>query len=306
MTGSSMREVSAVTESKRQALVLTQHGSVAADLVSACKRAGVTPSLLTLAGMRSGSADRKLVRMRREQSERILQIGLRTRTSVHVAPDYAELKRIILSFKPTLLVVRGFPLRLDVEILDAAELGGVNFHPSPLPQFRGKYPLQHMLVAGEPHVMMTGHWMTPDLDCGPILERAEGDALPASTVEELWASTDEVGRQIYGRVIARALDGAVGWVQEQEKASEANDFPRGFLCLDAERTDRTMLMRYVLAGQLGTPNPRPVCLHLAGGERLSVVGVRDDSSEGISVSLASEQKCVVMIGTSEGVDDDCQ
>jgi methionyl-tRNA formyltransferase len=69
-----------------------------------------------------------------------------------------------------LIVAVSFGLFVPPRILNSAEYGGVNVHPSLLPEFRGPAPLHHTLLAGETHTGVTLQTLHPErFDHGAIL-----------------------------------------------------------------------------------------------------------------------------------------
>ena len=48
----------------------------------------------------------------------------------------------------------------------------VNIHPSWLPDFPGLHPQRQALETGKPFAGRTVHWMTPEIDAGPIIAQA--------------------------------------------------------------------------------------------------------------------------------------
>jgi len=61
----------------------------------------------------------------------------------------------------------------------------LNIHPSLLPSFRGLRPQQQALDAGVRIAGCTVHFVTPELDAGPIVAQAAVPVLPDDTAETL-------------------------------------------------------------------------------------------------------------------------
>lgn len=69
-----------------------------------------------------------------------------------------------------LIVAVSFGLFVPPRILKSAKYGGINVHPSLLPEFRGPAPLHHVLIAGEPFTGVTLQTLHPEkFDHGAIL-----------------------------------------------------------------------------------------------------------------------------------------
>jgi methionyl-tRNA formyltransferase len=79
----------------------------------------------------------------------------------------------VAAAKPDLLVVCDFGQILSSDALAVAPLGGINLHGSLLPAYRGAAPVQWALLSGDTVTGVSVIHMTPRLDGGPILAKAE-------------------------------------------------------------------------------------------------------------------------------------
>jgi formyltetrahydrofolate deformylase len=84
-----------------------------------------------------------------------------------------------------------------------ASLAGraINIHHSFLPSFVGAHPYQKAHERGVKLIGATAHYVTPELDAGPIIEQDVGRVDHAMSAEEFVA----IGRDIEANVLARAL-----------------------------------------------------------------------------------------------------
>jgi len=83
----------------------------------------------------------------------------------------------------SLVVAVSFGLFVPPRIINSTEFGGVNVHPSMLPDFRGPAPLQHTLLAEETHIGVTLQTLHPEkFDHGRILAQTQypGFGIPKS------------------------------------------------------------------------------------------------------------------------------
>jgi formyltetrahydrofolate deformylase len=76
----------------------------------------------------------------------------------------------------------------------------INIHHSFLPSFKGAKPYHQAHERGVKIIGATAHYVTPDLDEGPIIEQETARVNHAMSPDELIA----VGRDIESRVLARA------------------------------------------------------------------------------------------------------
>ena len=77
----------------------------------------------------------------------------------------------------------------------------INIHHSFLPSFKGAKPYHQAHERGVKIIGATGHYVTPDLDEGPIIEQETERVSHALSTEDLVA----VGRDVEARVLARAV-----------------------------------------------------------------------------------------------------
>ncbi|MEP5701073.1 MAG: formyltetrahydrofolate deformylase, partial [Sneathiella sp.] len=77
----------------------------------------------------------------------------------------------------------------------------INIHHSFLPSFKGAKPYHQAHERGVKLIGATGHYVTPDLDEGPIIEQETERVTHAMSAEDFVAA----GRDIESRVLARAV-----------------------------------------------------------------------------------------------------
>ncbi|WP_457301446.1 formyltetrahydrofolate deformylase, partial [Phyllobacterium sp. P5_D12] len=77
----------------------------------------------------------------------------------------------------------------------------INIHHSFLPSFKGAKPYHQAFERGVKLIGATAHYVTPDLDEGPIIEQETERVTHAMSAEDFVAT----GRDIESRVLARAV-----------------------------------------------------------------------------------------------------
>ena len=78
----------------------------------------------------------------------------------------------------------------------------VNIHPSLLPAYRGLDTHARALAAGEAQHGCTVHFVTPELDAGPVVAQAEVPVLAGDTRQTLEARVLEAEHRLYPRALA--------------------------------------------------------------------------------------------------------
>jgi len=119
----------------------------------------------------------------------------------------AALLDLFRSSGADLLVLARYMQILSPAAVDALAGRCINIHHSFLPSFKGARPYHQAHARGVKLIGATAHFVTSDLDEGPIIEQAAERVDHRATVENLIAT----GRDIEAQVLARA----VGWIAER-------------------------------------------------------------------------------------------
>lgn len=118
----------------------------------------------------------------------------------------AELARVVEGFEPDVVVLAGF-----MRILSAAFVGRfagrmVNVHPSLLPAFTGLHTHRRAIEAGCKVAGVTVHFVTAELDHGPIIAQAAVPVLPGDTEATLSARVLSREHVVYPRAVRWIVD----------------------------------------------------------------------------------------------------
>lgn len=165
-------------------------------------------------------------------SNKVDAVGLRTAESAGIPAlalahrDYpdrdsfdAALAEAIDRFQPDLVVLAGFMRILTPKFVHRYRGRLLNIHPSLLPSFPGLATHQQALDAGVKFHGATVHFVTPQLDHGPIVEQAVVPVLEGDTESILAERVLAQEHRIYPQAV--------------------RDFIEGRLWLDGERVHRT-------------------------------------------------------------------
>jgi phosphoribosylglycinamide formyltransferase-1 len=111
----------------------------------------------------------------------------------------AALEREIARFKPRLVALAGFMRVLSGAFVERYRDRMLNVHPSLLPAFPGLDTHARALAAGAKVHGCTVHFVTPELDSGPIVLQAALAVRPDDTPEQLAARVLRQEHVIYPR-----------------------------------------------------------------------------------------------------------
>ena len=117
----------------------------------------------------------------------------------------AALTQVIDRYAPALVLLAGFMRILTPGFVRHYEGRLVNIHPSLLPAFPGLHTHRRAIEAGCAQAGATVHWVTPELDHGPILAQAAVPVWPGDTEQTLAARVLEQEHRIYPQVVRQLL-----------------------------------------------------------------------------------------------------
>lgn len=142
-------------------------------------------------------------------------LGIETRTLA--ASAYADraaydraLADLVDSFEPALVVLAGFMRILTAEFVGRFAGRIMNIHPSLLPKYRGLHTHRRALEAGDCEHGASVHFVTQELDGGPVIIQACIDVRPDDTVDSLSARVQRQEHNIYPQAIEWFAQGRLG------------------------------------------------------------------------------------------------
>ena len=119
----------------------------------------------------------------------------------------AALADAIDAYRPDLVVLAGF-MRVLTDAFVARYAGRLlNIHPSLLPSFPGLHTHRKAIEAGVRVHGATVHFVTPTLDCGPVVIQAAVPVLPGDDEATLARRVLEQEHRIYPQAVRWFVDG---------------------------------------------------------------------------------------------------
>lgn len=129
-------------------------------------------------------------------------------TRVLAPRDFADrasydqaLVQLLAEYGPKLVVLAGFMRILTPHFIGAFAGRILNVHPSLLPKYRGLRTHRRVLEAGETLHGASIHFVTEELDGGPVVVQAEVQVLPADSETTLSARVQQAEHRIYPQAI---------------------------------------------------------------------------------------------------------
>jgi phosphoribosylglycinamide formyltransferase-1 len=143
--------------------------------------------------------------------------GLQTAAAMNIATralsprDFADrasydqaLVQLLAQYEPKLVVLAGFMRILTPHFIGAFAGRILNVHPSLLPDYRGLHTHRRVLEAGEKVHGVSVHFVTAELDGGPVIAQAEVPVMPGDSETTLSARVQQAEHRIYPQ--------AIGWL----------------------------------------------------------------------------------------------
>jgi phosphoribosylglycinamide formyltransferase-1 len=156
------------------------------------------------------------------------ELGIETGVLEHADRGDAGLERSLAAalepYAPDVIALAGF-MRILSGSFVARYLGRMfNIHPSLLPAYRGLHTHRRVLEAGDNEHGASVHFVTAELDAGPVVLQSRLAVLPGDTEATLAARVQATEHIIYPRVL--------GWFAERRLT-----WREGAAWLDGRRLD---------------------------------------------------------------------
>jgi phosphoribosylglycinamide formyltransferase 1 len=191
----------------RIAILISGRGSNMEALASACASGALAARIAVVIADRGGAAGLEAARAR----------GIETAAVVHPAERHAferELGAVLERHRPDAVALAGFMRVLSAEFV-AGYLGRMfNIHPSLLPKYRGLDTHRRVLEAGDTLHGASVHFVTPELDAGPVVLQSQVAVLRGDTEAKLAARVLATEHVIYPRVLGWFADGRLAWRED--------------------------------------------------------------------------------------------
>jgi methionyl-tRNA formyltransferase len=136
---------------------------------------------------------------------------------VHMAPAFNEdsVYEAIRAHRPDFLFSFYFREMIQARFLELPRLGAYNLHGSLLPKYRGRAPINWVLVKGETETGVTLHAMTPKPDDGHIVAQARLPIAWDETALSLTGKAAQAGRGLVRETLPGLVDGSAPRIDQK-------------------------------------------------------------------------------------------
>lgn len=155
--------------------------------------------------------------------------------------------------------------KVPEEEVKRPRLGWVNFHPAPLPEFRGRNLCYHAIMTEAEYFGATVHYMSPEYDTGPLIDVQRFAILPSDTAGELHAKAITTLKRMFRQWVPQLLlDRVPTWPQDESRARYYRKEPINGQLLLASDYDRRL-------ARAATYHPRHHAYVIIGGRKYELV-----------------------------------
>jgi phosphoribosylglycinamide formyltransferase-1 len=134
-------------------------------------------------------------------------------------PDRLSFDRQMMSqideYQPSIIVLAGYMRILSEEFVNHYLGKLINIHPSLLPKYPGLHTHQRAIDAGDSEHGSSVHFVTPELDSGPVIAQSKVKIDSFDTAESLMKKIQSAEHLLYPKVIQQLVQEKVSWQQYQ-------------------------------------------------------------------------------------------
>ena len=136
-----------------------------------------------------------------------------------VDPNSSEVLDLVRKAAPDFIFSFYYRYLLSANLLAMAKRGAYNLHGSLLPKYRGRAPVNWVLVNGEKETGVTLHRMVDKPDAGPIVAQAVVSIEERDTVRELYAKMVDRSRQLMADTWPKMVSGDYREIPQDESVA---------------------------------------------------------------------------------------
>jgi phosphoribosylglycinamide formyltransferase-1 len=194
------------TNPLRLAILISGRGSNMVAIARACAEERINACVAAVLSEQAGVAGLDAARA----------LGLEARTvawrGTAARPQFEqELDAALAAAQPDVIVLAGFMRILSQQFVEARAGRMLNIHPSLLPSYRGLHTHRRVLAAGEAVHGASVHFVTAELDGGPVILQSRVAVRPGDIEDTLSARVQATEHIIYPRVVGWLADGRLAW-----------------------------------------------------------------------------------------------
>jgi len=182
------------------AVLISGSGSNLQALIDACAKPGYPAKIVLVISSKDDAYG-----LKRAEAAHIPAQAIRYKDYPDRDAFDAALHAAILASGAEVVCLAGFMRILTAGFVEKWQGRMLNIHPSLLPLFKGTDTHKAALLAGIKIHGCTVHYVTPEMDSGPIIAQAAVRVMPGDTPQMLAARVLEAEHLIYPLALARVI-----------------------------------------------------------------------------------------------------
>ena len=185
------------TSKKSLVVLVSGNGSNLQAIIDACKAQRINGEIVAVISNKPN-----VYALKRAESTNIPAIVVEAnKLTSREAYDQILLSEI-LKYSPDLVILAGFMRILSAEFVQGFQGKMLNIHPSLLPKYKGLHTHQRAIDAGDDEHGASVHFVTAELDDGPVILQSRVPIFAEDDSDELASRVLEQERQMYPLVIS--------------------------------------------------------------------------------------------------------
>jgi phosphoribosylglycinamide formyltransferase-1 len=190
----------------RLAVLISGRGSNMQAIAHACRERRLNAQIVLVVADREDAGGIAIAR----------ELGLQTavvswKSSTDRTTFERALAEVLEAHRAEIVVLAGFMRILSPQFADAFAGRLINIHPSLLPRYRGLNTHRRCLDAGDREHGASVHFVTAELDGGPVILQSRIDVRPDDTEQTLAARVLATEHVILPRALGWLADGRLTW-----------------------------------------------------------------------------------------------
>ncbi|RUO28780.1 phosphoribosylglycinamide formyltransferase [Aliidiomarina sedimenti] len=183
---------SSTVRRKRIVILISGSGSNMVNLAEHCKNGSINADVIAVISNRADAAGLAKAEALGLLAESLPHKDFATREA------YDErLTELVAGYQPDLVILAGFMRILSPVFVNAFNGRLLNIHPSLLPKYKGIHTHQRALEAGDKEHGVSVHFVTQELDGGPVILQAKVPVFEGDEIDDLQARVHEQEYRIY-------------------------------------------------------------------------------------------------------------
>ncbi|MCG6931681.1 MAG: hypothetical protein LJE64_14090, partial [Desulfofustis sp.] len=202
----------------------------------------------------------------------------------------------VTDLQPDLLVLAFVTAFVPKAMIDCATHGGINYHPSLLPRYRGGSAINWAIINGESETGVTIHYIDEGVDTGPILLQETVEIRPDDTVKSVYfEKLYPLGIRMIGEAVKQIREGtATATTQDETVASFQPVITTEDTVIDWTKPTRQV---YNL---IRGANPSPGAVTSLGGQTCKIFDAAISSSSGAPGTIVRIGDSSFTVATADG------